>query len=196
MCRGGEEMEKKICIDPGHGGTDPGAVGKGLTKESDINLKVGRLVFSKLIRSGYEVAMTRSNDIPVRLSQRTHRSNALEADVFVSLHCNASENRQAHGIEVWTSPGQTRGDLLAECIFARLILRFPEARFRTDTRDGDNDKEANFYVLAHTVAPACLVEMGFISNLHEENLLKDQEYQEKMAHAIFLGIQDFTKNSV
>jgi N-acetylmuramoyl-L-alanine amidase len=182
---------RRVCIDPGHGGKDPGAVGPTGLKEADVNLMVGRLLFSKLLLKGYETCMTRSNDFYVPLSRRVHISNNMEVDAFISLHCNAAENPKAEGFEVWTSPGQTRGDLLAECIVDRWNVHFPDMRIRKDESDGDSDKEGRLYVVRKTKAPACLVEMGFISNEREEELLSSVNRQEEMAHCILLGVEEY-----
>lgn len=93
---------RKIVIDPGHGGKDPGAIGKTGLKEKDINLKIGLMLRDKLEReAGAKVVMTRDRDIFIPLEERTAIANREEADLFISLHVNAAPRRTASGIETY-----------------------------------------------------------------------------------------------
>ncbi len=93
---------KKIVIDPGHGGEDPGAVGKRGLKEKDVVLNVSRLLEKKLKeRLGLEVALTRQDDTFIPLDQRAPFANVRNADLFISIHANASPNRKAYGVETY-----------------------------------------------------------------------------------------------
>ena len=187
----------RIMIDPGHAGknVDPGAVNHntGLL-EADIVLMISHLVESYLTAVGYEVKLTRTKWEQAEtddLSYRTALANAWGADVFVSLHCNSAANQSAKGYEVWTSPGDTQGDLLATNMYQQIATEFPDRTGRTDYSDGDPDKESRFYVLIHTDAPACLIEMAFISNDEEAALLADPIWQDRYARAIARGITDY-----
>ncbi len=187
----------RVVIDPGHAGRniDPGAVNKttGL-QEADISLSVSRLVEKYLLAVGYEVKLTRTDFEQVEtddLSYRTTLANDWGADIFISLHCNSATNQKAKGYEVWTSPGNTLGDKLATCIYEQIAAEFSDWAGRTDYSDGDPDKESRFYVLIHTDAPACLVEMAFISNDEEACLLADTAWQERYARAIARGVTDY-----
>lgn len=92
----------RVMIDPGHGGKDPGAIGPGGLKEKDVVLAIGRMVREKLSRSGeYEVRMTRDDDTYLPLEERTAMANHGRADLFVSLHINASRNRRAEGFSTY-----------------------------------------------------------------------------------------------
>ncbi|MGE5189805.1 MAG: N-acetylmuramoyl-L-alanine amidase [Gemmatimonadota bacterium] len=92
----------RVMIDPGHGGKDPGAVGPTGLEEKDVVLAVGRLVREKLGRlGGCDVLMTRESDVFIPLEERTARANEARADIFVSLHINASRNRSAEGISTY-----------------------------------------------------------------------------------------------
>ena len=188
----------RVVIDPGHAGRniDPGAVNKttGL-QEADIALMTSRLVENYLSNIGYEVKLTRTEWEQAEtddLSYRTALANGWSADVFISLHCNSAANQNAEGYEVWTSPGNTLGDKLATCIYKQIAAEFPDRAGRTDYSDGDPDKESRFYVLVHTAAPACLVEMAFISNEAEAALLADAEWQDRYARAIARGVTDYS----
>ena len=190
-------MGMKVVIDPGHAGRniDPGAVNKisGL-QEADIMLMISKLLENCLLEDGYEVKLTRNNWEEAEtddLSYRTALANSWSADIFISLHCNSAENPSAEGYEIWTSPGQTGGDRLATCIYGQIAAEFPDRAGRTDYSDGDPDKESRFYVLVHTDAPACLVEMAFISNDAEAALLVDAAWQDRYARAIARGVTDY-----
>lgn len=189
----------KSMIDPGHAGrnTDPGAVNpnSGL-QEADVALIVSEQIGDFLLAAGSEAYLTRTSwEQPETddLSYRSNLSNSIGADVFVSVHCNSAANSEAAGFEIWTSPGETEGDRLATCIYKQISAEFPDRYGRTDYSDGDPDKESRFYVLTQTDAPACLIEMGFISNDEEAALLNDPAWQRRMAAAIARGITDYAQ---
>ena len=192
-------MNVKLVIDPGHAGrnVDPGAVNQSTgLQEADVALFVSKLVETQLLEAGHEVKLTRTDWEQAEtddLNVRTSLSNDWGADLFVSIHCNSAVSEEANGFEVWTSPGQTAGDDLATCIYQQIMDQFPDRLGRSDYSDGDADKEARFYVLVHTDAPACLVEMAFISNDEEAALLADPDWQDTYARAIARGVTDYGK---
>ena len=187
----------RIMIDPGHAGrnVDPGAVNAATgLQEADVALFVSKLVESQLLAAGHEVKLTRTDWEQAEtddLSVRTSLSNDWGAELFVSIHCNSAVSPNAEGYEVWTSPGDTQGDVLATCIYKQIAAEFPDRAGRADYSDGDPDKESRFYVLVHTDAPACLVEMAFISNDAEAALLADAEWKDRYARAIARGVTDY-----
>lgn len=180
--------EMTVLIDPGHGGHDPGAVAADGTREADIALSVGRMVNGILQALGCNAQMTRIGDTYPTLGDRCKIERTLAPDCFISLHCNAAYNRDANGVEVWTSPGDTAADPLAREIYVALQRSFPSRRFRSDYSDGDPDREGKLYVLQHTRCPAVLVEMGFISNDEEFRWLQDVENQRRIALAVVDGV--------
>lgn len=99
--RGKERTVERIALDPGHGGNDPGASGPSGVKEKDVTLAVAHKVAPILSRLGIQVALTRDDDRYVTLEERTARANAFGADLFVSIHCNAAENRTRRGVETY-----------------------------------------------------------------------------------------------
>lgn len=105
----GKEGKLLIILDPGHGGKDPGAVGKLGTKEKDLNLNIARRLQKKLERAGYRVLLTREDDRFLSLSERTSFANRMRASLFISIHCNASrDNPRAIGFETYfLSEGRT-----------------------------------------------------------------------------------------
>ncbi len=93
---------KTIVLDPGHGGVDPGAVGKKKLQEKEVNLAIAKTLKKKLENYGLKVLMTRSDDRFVALSERTRYANEKKADLFISIHCNAADkNRKVNGFETY-----------------------------------------------------------------------------------------------
>ena len=179
---GGSEKMKRICIDAGHGGKDPGAVGRSGLNEKDVNMQVA-LKVADLLMDRYTVVMTRTDDQYVSLGKRCDIANQSKSRLFVSIHCNAAENHEANGIETFHYYTSTRGKLFANAIQRGLIAL-------TDRRDR-GVKAAGFQVLRDTSMPAALIELGFITNAEEEQLLQNEEFQNACAKAIVKGIDDF-----
>lgn len=175
-------MSKVICIDAGHGGADPGAV-NGKYQEKNATLGIALKIGDKLTQKGHKVVYTRSTDKVLGLQARCDISNAAKADFFVSIHCNSAENKAASGIETFKYPGV--GGItqrLANNVQNALATHFPEEKNR-------GVKEAKYYVLKNTKAPAILVEVGFISHDETAEKLFRFSYQEKLARVIVEGIE-------
>ena len=107
----------RVMLDPGHGGHDPGAVGAAGLREKDVALDVAHRVAPLLSRQGVSVSLTRDDDRFVSLEERTLRANAFNADLFISIHCNASESRGQHGVETYVL--DTSRDSVANLVAAR-----------------------------------------------------------------------------
>ena len=168
----------KICIDPGHGGDQPGAVYGG-RREKDAALQIARKLARKLKAVGYEVVMTRDDDMSVSLRKRCGISNAAGADAFISIHLNASCSHEAQGAETWK--WHTSESQLAQNVQRGLV----EA---TAARDRGVKSTTAYYVLKHTRAVAVVVECGFLSNDAERRRLFEDGYQEKIASGIAKGV--------
>ncbi|MCR5261789.1 MAG: N-acetylmuramoyl-L-alanine amidase [Candidatus Gastranaerophilales bacterium] len=169
--------KKIIVLDPGHGGTDPGAMRESVM-EKHIVLEIAKLVEQKLKNQGATVYMSRSNDTFVSLSDRVVFSNNRKPDVFVSIHINASENSSVHGIETHYYKDDSID--LAKHLHKSIIQKI-------------NDKDrgiikSRFYVIRNTDAPSVLLELGFISNEQERELMQTKERQEALADAITEGL--------
>lgn len=182
---------KRYIIDPGHGGTDPGAMSVGI-KESTITLAVSSKLRDLINKDErfLKAHMTRDTDTFVTLDGRAKMANDMDA-ILVSIHTNAS-NGKGTGFEGFTSPGKSKSDELA----TELLEAYHEEMGdllpgRYDTRDGDPDKEAKFTVLTKTKGPAVLFELGFIDNLNDRKLLVDEGMQHRMARALYTGICGF-----
>ncbi|MFR6290709.1 MAG: N-acetylmuramoyl-L-alanine amidase [Peptococcaceae bacterium] len=182
--KGGDNVsKKKVCIDAGHGGTDPGAVGQNGTKEKDVALQIALLVRDALQRCGIEVMHTRDTDKYMSLSERAAIANKAGADAFVSVHCNSATNAAAQGTETYAFSKQSKGYPLAKMVHQELIAV-------TGTVDRGL-KTKNYAVLRETGMAAALVELGFISNEQEEKLLINKSWQKKVAEAIAKGIVQY-----
>lgn len=184
----------KVCIDPGHGGKDPGAVGRNNTKEKDITLAIAKkLKFVLEDGTNAKVILTRDSDVPPwreknikeDLRERCNIANRSLTDIFISIHCNSSRNESAKGVETYYYRSSQRGFLLAVEVQKSIV-----ELVQTINR---GVKFASFYVLKATKMPAILVECGFLSNPEEEKLLNNQNYQTQIALAIAKGIMKYQK---
>ena len=177
----------KVFIDPGHGGSDPGAVSLG-NYEDEINLEVSKKLEDILMARGIEVQMSRETDKTISLTQRANEANNYEADIFVSIHQNAWQSTNVNGIETYHSPNSSKGEKLSEMIHENLIQ---------DTKANDRGvKDANFTVLKKTNMPSTLVESGFITNKSEASKLSNKNYQHTLANAIANGVEEYLNKYV
>ena len=177
----------KICIDPGHSGPiEPGACAGGFT-EAAVNLQVAHKLRRILVAAGHEVMLTREADVDNDgLSWRVEAAWRFGADIFISLHCNAAADPAAHGTEVFYFPTSEHGHALARCIQAALVKNCQTADRGAKTND-------EWTVLVETSCPAVLVEMAFISNEKDRELLTDRFVQRQIAVGIANGVADYAK---
>jgi N-acetylmuramoyl-L-alanine amidase len=134
-----------------------------------------------------------SSNRDVSLSERVARANALNGYrecIYVSIHSDAFTKESANGYSVYTSKGQTQSDDIASVFIDNMQRAFPDHKLRKDTRDGDEDKEANFYVLKYTKCPAILIENFFMTNEKECLLLMSEEGKYKIALTHFNSIKE------
>ena len=180
----------KIYIDPGHNptGNDTGAVGYGL-KEQDVSVQVGIILRELLLVSGQTVKMSRENitdtvssSLNGSLAGRYNAANSWDADIFVSIHCNAA-NTKAYGCETYYCTGSNQGKVLAECVQ-------PHMAAETE-RYNRGVKSANFAVIKHTNMPAILVETAFIDNYDDNRFLASDDGKYKCAVGIYKGICNY-----
>lgn len=186
---------KIITIDPGHGGSDSGAVGPNGYTEKEGAFAISQKVASILNQSGAKVVMTRDSDVDVygpnasarnELQARVDVGNNANSDVFVSIHCNAFVNPAANGTQTFYYGSSYQGQRLAQSIQEKMI----EANGLRDR----GISTCNFYVVKHSYMPAVLIETAFITNYDEEALLSDDEWQTTMAKAIAEGINEYFIN--
>ena len=187
---------KRAVIDPGHGGVDPGAVGIRGTLEKDVVLSIAKLLGPLMERAGAETLLLRESDRELAtepgeygtrqrrdLALRAERANAFGADVYVSLHANSFPSPKWSGAQVFYEPGDEASRRLAVAIQERLVRAFPG--------NGRKARPGDYFVLKQARMPAVVVEVGFLSNPEEEQLLGAPVHQRKVAEAVFLGVADF-----
>lgn len=189
---GGGIKDKIITLDPGHGGSDPGAIGASGLKEKQITLEISMRVKELLEKEGAKVFMTRTTDKDVyapNASDRTElqaRVNVAEkhnSDLFLSLHINSSVNKSVGGFSSYYYP-KTDNDLkIAKAIQDKFAKNFGV--------DNLGVRQANFYVVKRCSMPATLLEMCFISNPKEEKLMKSKWFQKKTARLIVEGVKNY-----
>ena len=221
-----------VVIDAGHGGVDPGALGRK-SKEKDINFKVSNRV-GQLIKEAFpevKIIYTRTTDVKIPLAKRADIANKANANLFISIHSNASSNRNANGCQTFTLGAGSDAEAKAAAMYENEVIlsedNFEETYKGFDPRSSEsyiifelmrshdmeqsvklaemvqrgmvkgtalNDRgvsSAGFLVLHRTVMPSILVELGFISNSKDENLIASKEGQEKLAKGIFNGFSEY-----
>ena len=211
---------KTIVIDPGHGGKDPGALGRGALEEKHIVLSISEKLREILTRKGYTVLMTRDTNRFIPLKERTAFAIQRKADLFLSIHANGSRNSKAKGIETYylsvASTDKASEDIAArenadsgysiqelEALLKgiiqesksedskRLARQVQQALVHATGAVDRGVKHARFVVLIGTNVPAILIETGFVSNPTEGRKLTTSAYQHKIATAIAQGIEKF-----
>ena len=183
---------KIITLDPGHGGSDPGAIGASGLKEKQITLEIGMRLKELLEKEGAKVYMTRTTDKDVysanasdraELQARVNVAEKNNSDLFISLHINSSVNKNVGGFSSYYYP-KTDYDLkIAQAIQNKFAKNFGV--------DNLGVRQANFYVVKRCSMPATLLEMCFISNPKEEKLMKGKWFQKKTARLIVEGVKDY-----
>ncbi len=219
-----------IVIDAGHGGADNGAIGRRYTKEKDISLKIS-LELAKLIRKDklFRVILTRDKDVYVPLEERARIANEAHADLFISIHMNASVNKHARGSQVFfLAPAKTDA--------SRALAQAENASFLTHKNEIELDSnddlaiivndmiqnsyeevsadlstivqsefdrtlgipsrgvdQAGFVVLNQVYMPSALIEVAFVSNSKEEQLLRSKSFRKKVAKSIYTALKRFKR---
>lgn len=175
---------KVIVIDPGHGGSDPGAVGVTGLKEKEVNLAVALILKNLLEEAGARVVMTRTGDQSVSSPQRVEIANRSKADLFISIHANAYHSNESNGTEVYYCPENINSNAsryLAHQLQGELVSALG-LRSR-------GVKAKSYFILKNLDMPAALIEMAFITHPVEEEILRSPEMREKAARGIFRGIE-------
>jgi len=202
-----------IVVDPGHGGRDSGAIGLSGTREKDITLATARELERQIAATRrYRVALTRRGDTFVSLSQRVAYARKHRAALFVSIHADASKDRSVHGASVYTGLPTANGSkvmelaanpsnagAIAEALSsgarssgsARLQYRLIDSLNDEVRMMRDSSRQAELYVLMRLGIPGALLEMGFLSNREDENLLRQPKHRAIIARAIRDAIDDY-----
>jgi len=176
--------DKIIAIDPGHGGSDSGAIGVTELKEKVVNLAVATHLEDLLKEAGAKVIMTRSGDQSVSNKKRVELANEGKADAFVSIHANAFSNPKSNGTETYYCSNKNNSDV--DKYLAQQLQRELIAELGLRNR---GVKSNSYYVLNNTQMPAALVELAFLSNAEEEELLRKKETHRRAADALFKGLE-------
>ena len=182
---------KIIVLDPGHGGSDPGAIGPTGLQEKQVTLPIAEYLKSILEAKGAKVILTRTTDVDVygphasgvdELQARVNVANGNQADAFISIHINSFSNPNVGGIATYYFDGSDQSKKLASSVQEQIA----------EHRGFNGDRgiqPGNLYVLRHSLMPSILVELGFISNPKEEGHLKESETQKDFANELAKGLE-------
>ena len=196
----GEQKQAVVVIDPGHGGTDPGKVGIDGQLEKDINLAVAKKLKTYLEASDVKVVLTRDVDTGLYSSKDTHKKMAdmkkrcqlieeAKPDLVISIHQNSFEDNSSCGPQVFYYEVSDAGKELASSVLGALNTSLCVAK----PRSIKPNKE--YFILKKSTSPTVIVECGFLSNPAETLLLTDKNYQDYLAHAIYIGVTDYLAQS-
>lgn len=183
--------DKNIVIDAGHGGWDPGKVRADGIKEKDVNLEISKKLQQYLEQGGAFVLTTRTDDSALsekkRVDLKARKEIAADenVDMFISVHQNSFPKSSVKGAQVFYYSKSEESKLLAEKIQSRI----------KEVADSQNERVAKpnseYYLLKQSKIPSVIVECGFLSNDDENAKLHDEEYQSRIAWAIYMGIMDY-----
>lgn len=186
-------LGKVIYIDPGHGGTDPGAIYKDI-HESDINLSISKKLYDILIKQGAIVYMTRDGDYDLSvtnavnrkrsdLSRRANAINSSMCDLYISIHLNAEESSTWYGAQVFYDDINPENKKIAEIMQEEFTKTLNTKREYKEIDD--------MYLHKRVERPGILAEVGFLTNPNERYLLMQDSYQQKIALTIYNGIEKY-----
>lgn len=185
-----------VVIDSGHGGFDPGKEGAGGVLEKDINLSIAKKTQRLLVNVGVKVIMTRNEDEGLYdesdvnkkradMKKRCDIINQSGADVAISIHQNSFGDASVKGAQMFYYKHSVKGKQLAG------ILQKSFSEYADMANERVEKSDTTYYMLLHTKVPTVIAECGFLSNPGEAALLQDEEYQQKVAYAIYQGILDY-----
>ena len=181
-------QEKRIVLDPGHGGKDFGAIGINGLKEKDVVLGIALEILKLNAKSEtpIDIYLTRYSDTLISLSDRTKLAQTLEADLYISLHCNDADNPNSRGIEIYASRSISNYAVPSIWYAYRLQQNF-QMQLGYESR---GVKFANFQVLREVIGlcSGVLIELGFLSNSDESSYLVEKENIERIASIILSSI--------
>ena len=183
--------QKRIVIDVGHGGKDAGAIGVNGIQEKNVVLAIANAILKQNddLENPIDIYLTRYSDTLISLSDRTKLAKALKADLFVSLHCNHSDNPNARGVEVYVSNKQSKYQ--DDSVW--FAFRMQDALNTKLGFESRGVKFANFQVVRETISDcrSVLLELGFLSNKDESFYLGKPETLRIMALIILMGLNNY-----
>lgn len=179
-----------VVIDPGHGGTDPGAIGMDGIREKDITLRMAKQLvryYRKTEDDKLEIYLTRYSDTLILLKDRVRLARTLKADLFLSIHCNWAANASVQGVEAFVPYPETGSYVNIRTSIA-LALNLVMGFEKQLERKNRGVKFANFQVLREAIlqCPSVLLEVGFISNKNELYQLQNIDYTKILIHNFLL----------
>lgn len=172
-----------VCLDPGHGGNDTGALENGVT-EKDVNLDIALRARTVLEAKGFRVIMTRDTDAAVSLAQRCAIANKAHASLFVSIHNNARPP-DVLGTTTYYYRNSSRGKLLAAYVQQEVVKRI--------NRPDRGIKGSRLYVVRNVGMPAALLEGVFLTNKSEATLIQMPSFRQAIADGVAAGVSDYLK---
>ncbi len=197
----GEKKKYIVCVDPGHGGTDPGKVGINGQLEKDINLAIAKKLKTYLEASDVTVVLTRDKDMGLYSSGDAHKKMAdmrkrcqlieeAKPDLVISIHQNSYHEEAIRGGQVFYYKTSVRGKKLAQILQERFDYVLGDANKRQAKA---ND---NYYLLLHVKEPIVIAECGFLSNREEAEKLETKEYQDRLAWTLHMGIMEYLNQEI
>ena len=197
----GEKKKYIVCVDPGHGGTDPGKVGISGQLEKDINLAIAKKLKTYLEASDVTVILTRDKDMGLYSSGDDHKKMAdmrkrcqlieeVKPDLVISIHQNSYHEEAIRGGQVFYYKTSVRGKKLAQILQERFDYVLGDANKRQAKA---ND---NYYLLLHVKEPIIIAECGFLSNREEAEKLETKEYQDRLAWTLHMGIMEYLNQEI
>lgn len=198
------DEEKTVVIDAGHGGIDGGASADDGTLEKDINLSIALKLQKQLVSMGIKNVMTRTEDRSIhddgietikgqKVSDLHNRLKIIDTtpnSIFISIHQNHYSESKYSGTQIFYSKNNPDSLVLAEKIRALIIKNIQPDNKREIKKSG-----SEIFLLNNSNVPSVMIECGFLSNKSETELLKDEEYQNKLAESIAFGIRDYINYS-
>lgn len=196
-----------IVIDPGHGGMDGGAESSNGVSEKNINLEIAKEIESLAKADGWNVVMTRDEDISLGegekgtirskktkdLLERKRIISETKPTATVSIHLNSfKQDRSVHGAQVFFPEGSKENEVISESKRLAEVVQESLTKGIADGTERSALSKSGVLILKNPVAPIIIVECGFLSNAKEAELLESQDYQKKIASCIYQGIMTFS----
>ena len=197
----GEKKKYIVCVDPGHGGTDPGKVGINGQLEKDINLAIAKKLKTYLEASDVTVVLTRDKDMGLYSSGDAHKKMAdmrkrcqlieeVKPDLVISIHQNSYHEEAIRGGQVFYYKTSVRGKKLAQILQERFDYVLGDAN-KSPAKANDN-----YYLLLHVKEPIIIAECGFLSNWEEAEKLETKEYQDRLAWTLHMGVMEYLNQEI
>lgn len=195
----------KILLDNGHGIDTPGKRSPdGLFREFAYNRYIASQIHQRLKSNGLDSQLLVPEMEDITLAERCRRTNKIcrqlgsDQVLLISIHVNAAGNgsewMSARGWSCYTTPGQTRADELATCLYRAATEHLYGHKIRMDYTDGDPDIESSFYILRHTLCPAVLTENLFMDNKEDVAFLESEEGSYALINLHVEGINNYLVN--